>query len=106
MLRLRLFCAVFISAALAAAACDRSGEHNTPDEADQAAAGADSLSAGTDVPSTLPPAGTVNPAAPSGPGTYGDSAASGAVGQTQGATPGSPNPADAVQSGVASDSAR
>lgn len=106
MLRLRLFSAAFISAALAAAACDGSSEHNNPDEAAQEATGADSLSAGTDVPSTLPPAGTVNPAASSGPGTYGDSAAPAAVGQTQGATPGSPNPADAVQSGAASDSAR
>jgi hypothetical protein len=106
MLRLRLFCAVFISAALVVAACDGSGEHNTPDEGDQAATSADSAAAGTDVPSTLPPAGTVNPAAPSGPGTYGDSAAPAATGQTQGATPGSPNPTDAVQSGVASDSSR
>lgn len=103
MLRLRLVSAVFISTALAVAACNGSGEHNTPDEANQAT-GADSVAAGTDVPSTLPPAGTVNPAAPSGPGTYPDSAAPAAAGQTQGATPGSPNPANAVQSGVASDS--
>jgi hypothetical protein len=46
----------------------------------------------------------VNPAAPSGTGSYPDSAAPGAVGRSQGATPGSPNPANAVQSGVASDS--
>lgn len=106
MLRLRLFFAVLISTAMAVAACDGSGEHNTPDEADQAATGADSLSAGTDVPSTLPPAGTVNPAAPSGTGSYPDSASPAAVGQTQGATPGSANPANPVQSGAASDSAR
>ena len=95
--------AVLMSAALAVAACDGSGEHNTPDEANETT-GADSAAAGTDVPSTLPPAGTVNPAAPSGTGTYRDSAAPAAVGQTQGATPGSPNPANPVQSGVASDS--
>lgn len=104
MLRLRLLSAAFIAAALAVASCDGSGEHNTPDEANQEATGADSASAGTAVPSTLPPAGTVNPAAPSGTGSDPDSAAPGAVGQSQGATPGSPNPADAVQSGVASDS--
>lgn len=103
MLRLRLFSAVFISAALAAAACDGSGGHNNPDEANQTT-GADSMSAGTDVPSTLPPAGTVNPGAPSGPATSLDSAAPGAMGTSQGATPGSPNPANPVQSGVASDS--
>ncbi|MBW3573011.1 MAG: hypothetical protein KY467_18095 [Gemmatimonadetes bacterium] len=106
MLRLRLLCTAFISAALAAAACDGSGEHNTPDEADQAATRADSAAAGTAVPSTLPPAGTANPAAASGPGTYADSAPSSAVGRSQGATPGSPNPADPVHSGAASDSAR
>lgn len=105
MLRLRLLSAAFIGAALLAASCDGSGD-NTPDEANQEATGADSASAGTVVPSTLPPAGTVNPAAPSGPGSDPDSAAPGAVGPSQGATPGSPNPADAVQSGVASDSSR
>jgi hypothetical protein len=41
----------------------------------------------------------VNPAAASGTGSYPDSA-------SQGATPGSPNPANAVQSGAASDSSR
>jgi hypothetical protein len=105
MLRLRLFCAAFISAALIAAACDGSGEHNTPDEGAEAATRADSVSAGTDVPSTLPPAGTVNPA-PSGTGTPSDSASPAAAGQSQGATPGSPNPANPVQSGAASDSSR
>jgi hypothetical protein len=103
MLRLRLLSAAFISAALLVASCDGSGEHNTPDEANQEATGADSLSAGTAVPSTLPPAGTVNPTSPS---SASDSTAPGAVGPSQGAPPGSPNPADAVQSGVASDSSR
>jgi hypothetical protein len=103
MLRLRLLSAVFITAALAVASCDGSGEHNTPDEGAQEATGADSLSAGTDIPSTLPPEGTVNPA-PSG--TSADSASPAAAGQSQGATPGSPNPASPVQSGVASDSSR
>lgn len=93
MLRLRLLSAAFIAAALVVASCDGSGEHDTPDEANQEASGA--ASAGTVVLSTLPPAGT---------GSDPDSAAPGAVGQSQGATPGSPNPADAVQSGVASDS--
>ena len=95
--------AAILSAALLLGACEGSGGHNVPDEANQAT-GADSASAGTSVPSTLPPAGTVNPAAPSGPGTYPDSAA--AVGQSQGATPGSPNPASPVHSGAASDSSR
>ena len=106
MQKLRLLSAAFIIAALIVAACDGSGEHNNADESEQAATGADSAAAGTDVPSTLPPAGTVNPAAPSGPGSYPDSASPTAVGQSQGATPGSPNPADAIQSGVASDSSR
>jgi len=96
----RLLSAAFLAAALALSACDGSGEHNVPDETDQAT-GADSIAAGTDVPSTLPPAGTVNPA-PSGPAT--DSASP--AGQSQGATPGSPNPANPVQSGAASDSSR
>ncbi|WP_420125561.1 hypothetical protein [Longimicrobium sp.] len=103
MLRLRLLSLVFISAALAVASCDGSGEHNTPDESGETT-GSDSLSAGTAVPGTLPPEGTVNPAAPAGTGSYPDSASPAAVGPSQGATPGSPNPADAVQSGVASDS--
>lgn len=106
MLRLRLLSVAFISAALAVASCDGSGEHNTPDEGARETTGADSLSAGTAVPSTLPPQGTVNPAPPSGTGSYPDSASPAAVGQSQGATPGSPNPANAVQSGAASDSAR
>jgi hypothetical protein len=55
--------------ALALAACDGAGEHNVPDEANQSANTADSSSMGTAVPGVLPPAGTVNPAAPSGPGT-------------------------------------
>ena len=101
----RLRSALFLSAALALSACERAGDHNVPDESEQAAT-ADSAAAGTAVPSTLPPAGTVNPAAASGPGTYGDSAAPPAVGQSQGATPGSPNPAAPVHSGAASDSAR
>lgn len=100
----RLLSAAFLSAALALSACDGSGEHNVPDEANQEATGADSASAGTDVPSTLPPAGTVNPSAPSGPGTSADSAGVG-MGQSQGASPGSPNPSNPVHSGVASDSA-
>jgi hypothetical protein len=103
MLRLRLFCAAFISAALIAAACDGSGEHNTPDESAQEATGADSLSTGTDIPGTLTPAGTVNPA-PSAAGASFDSTS--AAGPSQGATPGSANPANAVKSGVASDSSR
>lgn len=103
--RLRLFSAVLLSAALVSGGCARGGD-NASDEANQEATGADSLSAGTDVPSTLPPAGTVNPAASSGPGTYPDSANPAAVGQSQGASPASPNPADAVRSGAASDSAR
>lgn len=91
MYRLRLLSAGLISATLAAAACDGSGEHNNPDEAAQGAAGQDSLSAGTDIPSSAPPVGTVNPAAPSGPGTYSDSASPAAVGQpTSPATPGGP----------------
>ena len=102
----RLLSAAFLAATLALAACGSgSGEHNVPDEAEQQTT-ADSAAAGTDIPSTLPPAGTVNPAAPSGPGTYGDSASPAAAGQSQGATPGSPNPASPVHSGAASDSAR
>lgn len=66
---------------LAAAPCDGSGGHNNTDEAAQGAPGQDSLVDGTAVPSSAPPVGTVNPAAPSGPGTYNDSAAPGAVGQ-------------------------
>ena len=100
----RLLSAAFLAAALALSACDGSGEHNVPDETDQAT-GADSVAAGTDVPSTLPPAGTVNPA-PSGPATNPDSASQAGAGQSQGATPGSPNPANPVHSGVASDSSR
>lgn len=73
MYTVRLLAAGLITAALVFAACDGSGGHNNPDEAAQGAAGQDSLSAGTDIPSSAPPAGTVNPA-PSGPGTYGDSA--------------------------------
>lgn len=79
--RLRMLSAGLLTAALAAAACDGSGEHNVPDEANQGAAGQDSLSAGTATPGAPPPVGTVNPAAPSGPGTYGDSASPSAVGQ-------------------------
>ena len=105
MLRLRLLSAALISGALIVASCDGSGDHNTPDESAQEATGADSLSAGTAVPATLPPEGTVNPA-PSGTGSYPDSSSPAAAGPSQGATPGSPNPADAVKSGVASDSAR
>lgn len=104
MLRLRLLSAALISGALIVASCDGSGEHNTPDES-AGTTGADSLSAGTAVPATLPPEGTVNPA-PSGTGSYPDSSSPAAAGPSQGATPGSPNPADAVKSGVASDSAR
>lgn len=95
----RLLSAAIFSAALALCACDGSGEHNVPDEADQQTT-ADSAAAGTDIPSTLPPAGTVNPGAPSGTAADSTSPAS------QGATPGSANPANPVQSGVASDSAR
>ncbi|HEU4882567.1 MAG TPA: hypothetical protein VFT45_09990 [Longimicrobium sp.] len=102
MLRLRLFSAAFITAALVVASCDGSGEHNTPDESAQEATRADSVSAGTDIPSTVPPAGTVNPTAPSGTG----SEPAGSMGPSQGATPGSANPANAVQSGAASDSSR
>lgn len=88
--RLRLLSAALLTA-LATAACDGSGEHNVPDEANQGAPGPDSLAAGTATPSTAPPVGTVNPAAPSGPGTYNDSAAPGAVGgPTSPATPGGP----------------
>lgn len=105
MLRLRLLSAAFITAALAVASCDGSGDHNTPDESAQEAT-ADSAAAGTDIPSTVPPKGTVNPAAPSGTGSYPDSASPAAMGQSQGATPGSPNPADAVRSGAAADSSR
>ena len=102
----RLLSAAFLSAALALSACGAgSGEHNVPDEAEQQTT-ADSTAAGTAIPSTLPPQGTVNPAAPSGTGTYPDSASPTAVGQSQGATPGSPNPATPVHSGVASDSSR
>lgn len=78
---LRLLSAALITATLAAAACDGAGGHNTPDEANEGAAGQDSLSAGTAVPNSAPPAGTVNPGAPSGPGTYPDSALPAAVGQ-------------------------
>ena len=106
MLRLRLLSALFITAALAVASCDGSGEHNTPDEGAQAATRADSVSAGTDIPSTLPPEGTVNPVASAVTGANPDGASSGGAGPSQGATPGSPNPADAVQSGAASDSSR
>jgi hypothetical protein len=101
----RLLSAAFLSAALALSACDGAGEHNTPDEAEQSATAADSAAAGTDVPGTLPPAGTVNPAAPSGPGTYPDSASPAGATPSQGASPGSPNPANPVHSGAASDSA-
>lgn len=89
--RLRLLSAGLITAALAAAACDAAGEHNNPDEAAQGAPGQDSLAEGTAVPGSAPPAGTVNPAAPSGPGTYPDSAPPTAVGQpTSPSTPGGP----------------
>ena len=100
--RLRLFSAALLSLALISTGCAK-GSDNVPDEANQEATGADSASAGTDVPSTLPPAGTVNPAAPSGPGTYPDSANPNAVGAPaeSGTTPGSGAP-----SGAASDSAR
>jgi hypothetical protein len=77
--RLRPYTAGLLTV-LALAACDGAGGHNVPDEANQGAPGADSVSAGTAVPNSAPPVGTVNPAAPSGPGTYGDSAAPGAVG--------------------------
>lgn len=60
---------VCLLTAFALAACDGAGEHNVPDEAEQTSNTADSAAAGTATPSTLPPAGTVNPAAPSGPGT-------------------------------------
>jgi hypothetical protein len=73
---IRLLSAGLLSAAVAACG---SGSHNTAD-AEDGAAGADSLSAGTDVAPAPPPVGTVNPAAPSGPGTYGDSASPAAVG--------------------------
>ena len=100
----RLLSAAILSAALALGACGAgSGEHNQAEETDQVT-GTDSVSAGTAVPSTLPPEGTVNPAAPSGPGTYPDSAVPTGMGQTQGATPGSSNPAAPVTSGTASDS--
>jgi hypothetical protein len=79
--RLRLLSAGLLTAVLAAAACDGSGEHNVPDEANQGAPGQDSLAAGTATPVAPPPVGTVNPAAPSGPGTYPDSASPTAVGQ-------------------------
>jgi hypothetical protein len=68
MSRLRHLPACLLTA-VALAACDGAGEHNVPDEADQTANTADSAAAGTAVPGVLPPAGTVNPAAPSGPGT-------------------------------------
>jgi hypothetical protein len=57
MLRLRLLSAAFITAALAVASCDGSGEHSTPDESAQEATRADSVSAGIDIPGTLPPRG-------------------------------------------------
>jgi hypothetical protein len=101
---LRLRSAALLFTALTVAACDGSGGHNTPDESDQAT-GADSASAGTEVSSTLPPEGTANPA-PGGTGSYPDSAPPTALGQSQGATPGSANPAAPVQSGAASDSSR
>lgn len=78
--RLRLLSAGLLTLALAAAACDGSGEHNVPDEANQGPPGPDSLAEGTATP-VPPPVGTVNPAAPSGPGTYPDSASPAAVGQ-------------------------
>jgi hypothetical protein len=78
---LRLLSAGLLTAVLAAAACDGSGDHNVPDEASQGAPGQDSLVNGTNTPVAPPPVGTVNPAAPSGPGTYGDSASPAAVGQ-------------------------
>jgi hypothetical protein len=53
MLRLRLFSALFIIAALAVASCDGSGEDNTPDEGAEAATRADSASAGTDAVSII-----------------------------------------------------
>lgn len=91
--RLRLLSAGLLTLALAAAACDGAGEHNVPDEANQGAPGADSLAEGTATP-IPPPAGTVNPAAASGPGTYADSAPPTAVGQpTDPAAPGGPVPA-------------
>jgi hypothetical protein len=90
--RLRLLSAGLLTAALAAAACDGAGEHNNPDEANQGAPGPDSMVRGTDVAPAPPPVGTVNPAAPSGPGTYNDSASPGAVG--------GPTPSGAAQSPV------
>ena len=99
--RLRLLSAL-LTAALAASACDGSGEHNNPDEASQGAAGRDSMQAGTNTPATLPPAGTANPSAPSGPGTSADSASASAVGGPS--SPGSgtgpvPAPTPSEQSG-------
>ena len=67
--RLRHLSACLLTA-FVLAACDGAGDHNVPDEAEQTGNRADSAAAGTATPSTLPPAGTVNPAAPSGPGTY------------------------------------
>lgn len=99
MSRLRSIHAGLLSAALVLAACDGSGEHNNPDEASQGAPGADSVLAGTDVPNSAPPVGTVNPAAPSGPGTYGDSASPAAVGgpTPTGAPDGPVQPATATE---------
>lgn len=104
--RLRLFSAVLLSAALVSGGCAK-GSDNVPDEANQEATGADSAATGTAVPSTLPPEGTVNPAAPSGPGTYPDSANPAAVGEpVQSGATGPVTPGSTVQSGAASDSAR
>lgn len=87
---LRLLSAGLLTLALGAAACGV-GDHNVPDEANQGAPGPDSMSEGTATPSVPPPAGTVNPGASSGPGTYPDSAPPGAIGGPT--TPGAGNPA-------------
>ena len=98
--RLRLLSAGLLSTALLLAACDGAGSHNAQDDNDDTT-GADSLQAGTDVAPGPPPVGTVNPAAPSGPGTYADSASQSAVG---GPTP-TGAPAGPVQPATRADSA-
>lgn len=85
MLRLRSLSVLLLTAGFALAACDGSGGHQVPDEENQAATRPDSMAAGTNITPVLPPAGTVDPGAPSGPGT--DPSADTTV-QTQGAVGG------------------
>ncbi|HEX8392654.1 MAG TPA: hypothetical protein VF665_09900 [Longimicrobium sp.] len=82
MSRLRTLSAVVLTAGFALAACDGSGGHQVPDEANQASSRPDSMSAGTNITPVTPPVGTVGASSSSGPAT--DPSAD-SIAQTQGA---------------------